>query len=487
MTNRMPSTRTRLVPMLAAAVVAVLVVLALPIGVAGASPSPAASTSQTLWAYGAVRTVDFSGTSESGWQYAGNATYGFSVILSQTNTSANGIELTVNRTMGALFSEHYCYPSCQSPRYFGNLTDHVYETLVASANLTSAGTVDENGPTVAAIALNDSHSYLKANVTEASSSYLPTILGLGAPIARSHYLGANVVATSTVSFSPGLGILPDDLSTAQSWNASAAYVAHVAATYTYYDSLTVGGRPIVIGPVVGNLSVPAMGSVSLYGNFTPSDTVNLGGVVYPEVSIKVVGPFDVREGFILVPRASDLFGGSALPWGAHENGTATATMSYLDVRASQGGHLGIGGSAWVYDSSTLGPSSGIPGSSGVAQLTSATGPGSDAAPPTVVQGEPESVPAAQSQQACLLTGAGCPTGGSNGPVALHGLVGLLAVGVVVVVVIAAVLLIAERRRMPPPAYPNAALYPPGATPPGSRASPTTPSPPPEDDPLRNLW
>ncbi|MGA8276320.1 MAG: hypothetical protein WB852_08530 [Thermoplasmata archaeon] len=473
--------------MVGAVILAILMALVIPAGLAGAVPVPASSTPQTIWAYGAVKTVNFQGTSQTGWEYSGNATYGFSVILNQTNTSANGFELTVNRTMGALFQVHYCYPSCQSPRYFGNVSDHVYETVVASANLTSAGAVDENGTAVPAIALNNSQSHLRANATEVSNSYLPLSLLVSTPVARSHYLGANVVASSTVDLSPGLGILPVDLSAAQSWNSTSQFTSLTAASYLYYESRTGPLGTSVVGPLLGDFSVPASGNVSLYGSTSPAHSINLGGVAYPEVSLKVVGPFAMREGFILLPATADLFGGGALPWTAQQNGTATATMSYLDARASQGGHLGIGASEWVYDSSTLGPASTVAGLSGVTQLASSSTDTPDAAPPTTVQGSPESVPTAASQQNCLLTGGGCPAGNSLGGSGFRGLVGLLGVGVILVVVIAVVLLVAERRRMPPPTYPNAALYPPGNSRPGARAPSGPPPPPAEDDPLRNLW
>jgi hypothetical protein len=486
MTNTNDPVHSRKFPMVGVAILALLLALVLPAGVAGAVPVSAVSAPQTVWAYGAVHSENFQGTSQTGWEYAGNATYGFSVILNQTNTSATTFELTVNRTMGALLQVHYCYPNCQSPRYFGNVSDHIYETIVASANLTSAGTVYENGAPVPAIALNNSQSHLRANVTESSNSYRPLVLGVGLPVARSHYLGANLVASSSTEFSTGLGLLPLGLTVAQTWNSSAQFNAEAAANYAYYDSLT-GPLGTIGGTHQGNFTLPTSGNVSVFGNFSPANTINLGGVTYPEVSLKVVGPFAMREGFILLPERADLFGGGAFPWAAQQNGTATATMSYLDVRASQGGHLGIGASAWAYDSSTLGPASTMPGLSGVSELSSSSAAAPDPAPPTTVQGAPESVQSAAAQQNCLLTGSGCPAGTPVGAPGLHGLVGLLAVGVVVVVVLAAVILVAERRRMPPPAYPNAALYPPGTSRPGARPPPPAAPAPAEDDPLRNLW
>jgi len=460
-------------------------VLAVPAAFMGAaSASSPSATPLTIWAYGAVKTVTFQGDSSTGWQYSGNATYGYSVILNQTNTTGSDFQLTVNRTMGAMFQVHYCYPNCNSPKYYGNVSDHIYETVDAAANFTGAGFVYENGAAVAAIALNNSQSHLRANLTESSNTYIPGLGGLVAP--RSHYLGVNVVASSTVEFTPGLGILPVNLSSTQSWNSSAGFVAQAAASYAYFLSSAGPFHSAHVGPVSGNLSVPASGNVSLFGSYSPVNTTVLGGIAYPEVALKIVGPFSVREGFILLPNSANLFGGASdQPWGA-QNGSASASMSYLDARASLGGHLGIGASQWVYDSSTLGPSSAVPETSGPADISSFAQPATDAAPTTTVQGQPESVAGALGQQACLLTGSGCPAGNSLPGTGLHGIVGLLAIGVVLIVVVLVIALVAERRRMPPPTYPNAALYPPGNVRPTSRAPPT-PAEPAEDDPLRNLW
>lgn len=483
MTSSRSASRHGLFPVLAAAMVGLLVVLALPGGMAENSPSPAVPAPGTLWAYGAVETVSLQGTSH-GWQYSGSAVYGFSVILNQTNTTTTSIELAVNRTMGVLFQVHYCYPDCSSPTYFGNESYHVYETVDATANLSTTGTVYENDTPVAALSLLNSGANLRANVTETGSSYLRIGGVLGT---RSHYLSANVVASSTVYLSPGLGLFPTTLNSAQSWNSSSQFSSRATADYAYYEAASGPRGAIHFGPFNGNFSVPANGTVGLNGSYSPTRTVNLGGVTFPEVALRVVGPFSVREGFILLPSAADLFGGGNPPWSAQQNGSASAAMSYLDARATEGDHLGIGASQWVYDSTMANPSGSATALSGNSQLAAASTGISDSAPSTTVQGVPEPLATAQSQQGCLLTGSNCPSGGSSGTAGFHGLAGLVAVGVVVIVVVAAVVLIAERRRMPPPAYPNAALYPPGNVRPGSRAPSGPNPPPPEDDPLRNLW
>ncbi len=358
--------------------VGLLVVLALPGGMAENSPSPAVPAPGTLWAYGAVETVSLQGTSH-GWQYSGSAVYGFSVILNQTNTTTTSIELAVNRTMGVLFQVHYCYPDCSSPTYFGNESYHVYETVDATANLSTTGTVYENDTPVAALSLLNSGANLRANVTETGSWYLRIGGVLGT---RSHYLSANVVASSTVYLSPGLGLFPTTLNSAQSWNSSSQFSSRATADYAYYEAASGPRGAIHFGPFNGNFSVPANGTVGLNGSYSPTRTVNLGGVTFPEVALRVVGPFSVREGFILLPSAADLFGGGNPPWSAQQNGSASAAMSYLDARATEGDHLGIGASQWVYDSTMANPSGSATALSGNSQLAAASTGISDSAPST---------------------------------------------------------------------------------------------------------
>ncbi|MCI4365781.1 MAG: hypothetical protein L3K10_06980 [Thermoplasmata archaeon] len=471
--------------MVTALLVATLMVLVLPVGVVSATSTPAADAPRTLWAYGAVETVDFHGFSHNGWEYTGNATYGFSVILNQTNTTATTFELDVNRTMGALIHVHYCSPSCSAPRYFGNESAHFYESVAAAANFTTTGSVDENGHPVSALALNNSQTHLLANETLTASAYLPAA---GLPVSRSAYVSAHVRAEASMGFSPGLGILPTDLSTAQTWNSTAQFSAHASATYSKFFASQGPLGTERLGPVLGNLSIPFNGTVSLHGAYSPSDQVTLGQVSYSEVTLTVTGPFAVREGFILVPSATDLFSGGASSWAGQENGSANAAMSYLDARASYGGHVGIGASRWVYGSSTAGPAAGISSDPGIAEISPSTGPRNDTVPATTLQGTPEAVGSAQSQQTCLTTGSGCPAAVAAGTPNLRGLIGLVGIAVVVIVVPAAIVLVAERRRMPPPTYPNAALYPPGGSILRARKAPEPPPPPPaDDDPLRNLW
>ncbi len=467
-------------------------VFVVPMGWASASSVPAAGSSSAVWAYGAVDSVSFSGTSHatansSGVPYVGNATYGFTVRIDQVNSTTNPdeFELIAQRTMGASFNVKYCLPTCSSPTYYAELAARAWETVNSTAFVLRDGTVYEDGTPVTAFALVNATSIQVGNITESTSSYLPAGLHL-APVSRAGYLGVEVRSTGSVAFSTPLGLFPTNLSASQSWNSSASYQASLNATYAYFAAHT---GPLVTGSVEGNGTLPIAvnGTLDVSGSYSTGNSVKLAGVQYGEVALVVNGPFTLRDGFILVPSASDIFQGSSQPWSANESGAATASLAFIDLRSmSAAGHFGLGASSWVYSASSLEPTS-LAGSasSGVTELAGTGAPNS--APSTVVQGQPESVSQYGATQRCLLTGSGCPTPAS--PSLFHGLIGLLAVGAVAVVALAVAVVIVERRRVPPPAYPNAALYPPGLRG-DARAgpAPAPPTPVPADeDPLGNLW
>ncbi|MGA8302969.1 MAG: hypothetical protein WA691_05385 [Thermoplasmata archaeon] len=465
-----------------AVVSAFLMVFVVPAGIAAASsPAVTPGPAFTLWAYGVVKTVDFSGSSADHFDYQGSATYGYSVILNQTNLTPSTFELSVNRTMGALLSVEYCSPTCKNPSVTATVSDHSWEAIDAWANFTTQGTVFEDGQSVAAIGLLNSHSTIVGSLLDTAAGPL-----------RSSYLSANVSASSDVSFASPLGLLPENLTgtTPVSWNSSSAFVASGTYTVGYFyhyrgpkAATTVGSGP-VSAAVVRSGNVTVLGSTGA----GPQGTVDLGGVPYLDVSLSVEGPFVAREGFILVPDEVDLFGSSSTAaWSGNESGATTVQMTSLYVRPNSGPHLGIDGSEWLYSASSLNPSSTsvAPIAGGAVQISSA----SDNVGSTTLQGVPIPVSQAQGYQGCLVSGAACPSGSTRPGLPLLTL-GVLALAVVVAVVAVAV---TERRRIPPPTYPNAKLYPPGdsrATKPSGNAAASgdrRPAAPADDDPLSNLW
>jgi hypothetical protein len=489
------NSRPRSATVVSSALVAAFMVFVLSSSALGSAvAAPAGGTPQTLWAYGYVKSVSVGPlVTSDGWIYQGDATVGYSVILNQINTSSTTFELSVERTMGVLFFVEFCRPSCSSPTSFANLSYHAWEVTDSWANFTTQGAVTENGASVSALALLNTSSTVDANVTESTHSALPSsdVGGLGGLVDRSKYLSAEVSSASNVTFATPLGLFPLSLTGAQSWTSTSAFSALGRANYSYYYHLAGPLAPKTVGPVSGQLtgSISHSGNVTVVGSYSPKDTVVFDGVTYPALELIITGPFSVREGFILIPTSVDLFGASSEPWATVENGTGTVTMSYLDAKASAGGHVGIAASSWLYSlSATNSADTTLTADSG---LIPASGSATNSVAATSVQGTPETVAAAQSSQPCLTTGVGCP--GASSSSSVRGLFVEVAGAAVVVAVVAliAILLIAERRRVPPPVYPNANLYPPGPVA-GAPQRPTirpgeTPPPPAEEDPLDHLW
>jgi hypothetical protein len=468
---------------------AALMVFVLPAGVAAGAPSaPASGSSETVWAYGAARTSSFTGTTSDGWTYQGQAIYGFSVILNQTNTSATTFELSLQRVMGALITIELCTPDCSAATSTANFTYHAWEVAGAWGNFTTAGSVTEGASTVAAIALENSHSFANASLVESSSSDLAGTL-------RSKVLTVTTAAAAQINFTGPLGLIPDDLAPGhpQSWSSTSSFNATGSSGWSYGYVQQGPFLNKTVGPITGTTNLTGSGNVTISGRYSAGQQIKLGGVTFPEIALTVTGPFSVREGVIFVPSSSDLFSGSTEPWSSNVNGSATAEMTYLDALPEAGDHVGLGGSVWSYaststnpaDSLSLSPTSGItPGAASV----------SPAVPSETVQGEPQNQTQAEQTQNCLISGSACPAvtpGPASSPSHWwRGLFGLAILGAVAAVLVAVVVVVAERRRMPPPVYPNAGLYPPGSmgpTSPSGRARGPDEPPPADDDPLRNLW
>ena len=462
------------------AVVSAFIMLSvLPTGLAAAaSPDLTPGPSYTLWAYGAVRTVTFSGPAGDLYDFQGSATYGYSVILNQTNLTSQDFELSANRTMAVLLSVEYCTPNCKNPSATATVTHNVWESVDAWANFTTNATVFENGAAVPAIGLLNSHTTVRGSLFDSAQG-----------LVRDELLTANVSANASVAFATPLGLLPNDLTSPASWNDSAAFSAAGSYSIGFHYHFSGPKTTIDIGPTTISGSVAGSGNLSVLGAVStgPGSTVTFGGVPYLNVSLTVQGPFVAREGFILVPADVDLFGtSSSTPWSTNETGGASAQMTSLYVDSHDASHLGIGGSEWLYSSSALNPSvtALTPSSPGVTEIAS----GANDVSSTPVQGVPIPVDEAQGYQSCLLTGSACSSAPGKMPIPLF-FVGLVAGAVLIAV---AVVTVTERRRIPPPTYPNAQLYPPGGAVAAKSTDPAAPSAPRrpasgEDDPLANLW
>lgn len=462
---------------------AVLMVCSVPaFAAAQGVPTLTPGSPQTIWAYGADRNVSFQGIGHAGWAYSGTALFGYTVILQQTNLSATTFELFVNRTMGAKLSVGYCPVTCKGTTPTVTLSYHEWEATDAWANFTTSGTVYENGVPVSAIALTNSHTTVAGSLFDTAK--WP---------ARHSLLAINVSSSSTVNFTTPLGLLPENLAAGDAWNDTSTYTASGGFLLSYFYNYTgaLGGHA-QIGPGTVPGLVSSTGNVSVIGS-AGTGAKSLGGNSYDNVTIGVEGPFAVREGFILVPSQANVFGGLAGTPSSNLTGGANAAMTSVYAKPLVGGHLGIGGSAWTFDSSASNPQVAAldPSSSGVAELGSVdeVASGADQLGSTSVEGVPMTVHSAQDQQTCLIAGT-CATSSGSPVKHLAGLIAVLAVSTVVVVAIAAV--VTTRRRIPPPARLNAGLYPPivrfaGSAPPAASGGNPPPPPPAEEDPLAHLW
>jgi hypothetical protein len=449
-------------------------------GMATATASPVSpSASGTIWAYGAIRTIDVSGHNASGgYSYQGSALFGFSAILNQSPTTHNNFSLTITRAMGVSLSLEYCIPTCHAPLYTASVQYRAWEVTSATAGLTTAANVTELSGPVAALGLRNETGNLSAGIRET------TQYATGSTVLLSRQLWVNESGIANLTLTPALGLIPLVLVAGTSWNATSAFTA--SGSYEWSWALLKSGSTVPT-PLRTNGSgggvLNRTGNVTVLGNFSSGSTVVLGGATYDAINLSVVGPFVLREGVVLLPAGANLFSGASTAWSSAQFGSATVSVAHLDISGHvMGAHLGVAASAAWWRSGSTDPTAAVAGF----PMTPAGA--TDSSAPTYVQGQPESTQQAQSDQQCLASGAGCPTLPGGAPP--RGVLGLLlltgAVGVTIALVAAGTF---SRRRLPPPVYPNASLYPPGtAVTGGPGGGPTPPTPPPvEDDPLGHLW
>jgi hypothetical protein len=470
----MDFTRGRAGPFIPAATVGIALLMVFVPGSAlvRAAPSDTAASSSNAWAYGAVESASYTGHNLL-WVYSVTAIFGFSVVINETDHSSM-YTLNATRTMGAIVNVSYCRPDCAHAVARGNISDHAWEVLDVTSNLTSAGTVYESGTPVTALALSSSRVSVQAFIRDRAQALTARAMVL------SRTLDVNLSASASLSFEPALGLLPFPLVPGSAWNATSNYTELGAYGWTYSTKYVGLALPNVT--LANNSSLASSGSVALAGNYSNAP-ISVGGRPYSAIDYTETGPFAVREGFVLVPAASDLFG-APQPWAASQNVFANESGTSVEMANGGflGGHLGFVASGSWFRSSSSNPGGALP-------LGPAIAPAADPGPATFVQGQPESEQAATQGNDCLISETGCPV--SAAPRGLWGAV-LIAGAVIGLSAVLALAVVSRRRSMPPPTYPNAALYPPGRSPAGPVRPGPAPKMPdeessPEDDPLSHLW
>ena len=402
-------TKSWVVAVGAALLLAFVVVPALS-GAASATPAAGAAPSATAapWAYGGQgwsnHTLTIGNTTVT-W----DAMFGWTVIFNATATAPNITMLEEQRTVGMTIAMTY-----ESPQKSAQYKYHAQEVDVAFANITNQSTVYVSGQGVPALGLLNASASVNASLDQSFS------LTQGTQTAGAS-LEVSGLGQAAVSFAPALGLVPLNLSGVSQWNSTA--MASPSASWNISWDWAVqspnGTSQSGSGSNSGNLS--ASGDVSLTG-------YRLGIVDafhdhVPRVGIVLViqGPFDVYDGFILVPHDFDLFGGAAQGYDSHELGSAGISAQTLYL---SGGHRGLEVSAAA---TTFGSDSGS--FNAAATTTSGAAPAATYAPGTTVVGQPMSVSQAQAENNALLNGAGSsgsPKGGAF-------LLGLLIAAVAVVV------------------------------------------------------
>jgi hypothetical protein len=443
-----------------------------------AGSSTAAAGSVVLWAYGNQGSSSSTGI-HNGTYEARNTYFGWHVVLTQTNLSATTFQLELVRTMGFTVYASFCNPDCSRPLANANLTVRAWEQSVGFANFTTNGSVDLNGSVVPALALVNDHASTSGNVTETLSGTIHRILGM--PSSASGYVSVHDAATVSVTLSPALGLIPTHLAPGESWSSASRFVASgswqggYVALRTGFNGTPVDNSQSFAGSAAGS------GNVTLLGEYAGNVQLDDGSMT-SVVHLALTGPFDDREGILLVPAGADLFGGPAHDWSGLQASQETADTTALDLTLHGLNHFGLLASSTGYSGAASNPNQ--PG----------TGPSvTPAGSPSGVQlqGQPESVAQAQWSSNCLV-GGGC----AAVPPTVRGIGGgLFVVGALAVAILAAALLVAARRR---PVKPSKAR-PPRRLPPGAAGSPGPAVGPsaggaasrsePDDvaDPLGRLW
>ncbi|MFZ1022813.1 MAG: hypothetical protein WAN87_01600 [Thermoplasmata archaeon] len=465
-------------------VAALLVVTLVPLvgTAAGASMTPAFAVGPNAWAYGGVKMINVATPTANG-SAAGSAYYGQSTVLSQSAGANGSISIGAQHTSGAGVDVTYCSPSCGAAVYYEVIWDyHVWENITAFANFTNDAPISTSSGNATGLGLLNSHSQFAANLTEFLEVELHTAK---ITTTYSRNLAVQVAGSASLNFLPSrpLGLIPGNVASLGTWSDSAPYSAGWVWSASYYNhTVSAIGNHVNQTSFSGNGSIPN-GTMNLSGA-NDGTTITLAGKSLLVLSIAISGaPFDLRDGFILIPSSSDLFGSARHAWSDSQSGLTTTQLGNVDYYAGSSNHIGILATRQVYSSSPIAANanSSINGS-----FTEAEPPGLPNLQQVGVQGQPESVNQATQNQQCLTADSCSPSAGPTSP-----LRELIVVGAVIGLVVVGLALVVQRRRqLPAPVYPNAQLYPVGSPLAPNVSAPRSATESPKDsdpDPLGNLW
>jgi hypothetical protein len=382
-------------------------------GAASASPvmSAADTNPSTQWAYGGQ------GWSNNTLQYGNvtitwDASFGWTVVFTLTPTSPGTWQLEEQRAVGITVAATYTGPVVQATYNY-----HAQEHDTAFANLTNLSTVYVNGQPVPALGIDNASAALNGSFSESASK---TVHGLTA----SASLNVMGVAQASTSFTPSLGLIPLNLTGVDEWNSSATATPSASwnVSYSWADQGFNGTSGSGSGSKVGSLS--GSGPVSVTGfkvKVDPSvfhDGKNRVGVV-----LVYEGVFNNYDGFILVPRAFDLFGGAAHVYDSASLGSAAISAETLYLSSGAGGYQ-ITAASSTFGANAL-------SANALATPVSQVSPAASQPSPTgTVLAQPMSVAQANAESNCLVHGCSAASSAAS----MGGLfIALIAAAVVVVV------------------------------------------------------
>jgi hypothetical protein len=470
---------------LMAAPVAFVVALLLLPGVSAAMPTGASGVNAAVgpnvdqWAYGVQKNLSFTTTS-NGTSYNVTGSFDYAVVFTQTNTSNSTFQLEIQRSIGFTLTANYVGPYATA-----TLTAKGFENDTAFANFTTQGVVYVNGTAVPAIAdENQSHSNI-AGYTQSSS------VTFGKHTASGH-LTANLASQGHTTFSPAMGIVPDNVTPGMSWNTSTFYnhVGEIQGAFSWTRDRLSG----IVNS--GNGSLSTSDSIMGYEDVNGTDLgyVQLSnGLAGQAIVLTTDGPLQPHDGVIWTTAGTDLFHNIRLANTAF--GLISVTTDRLDWVPHLHGHLGLAASETGFapapDANSVAGQSvtvtaGASIATGVAQTGTPTSEG--------IQAEPMAVPQAQQISNCVGTnqgGCGTPTGPGPSATLGHFPVGLVVLAAVAAVAVLAIAVVVSRQRTPkyptrtPIGYAGSAAMAPPTPPP---RAPTNPGVNPEEpDPLGRIW
>ena len=341
-----------------AAGVALLVTVAIVpalFGAASAAPiATATSNPATQWNYGGE------GWSNGSVQF-GNATiewsamFGWTVAVTVTETSAGNWTVEEVRTVGTTLTV-----TATTPVHTITYQGHDQEVDTAFANITNDSVVYVNGSAVPAIGIVNASAHFNGlseqSVSETTNGH-----------SRSGYLNVTRNGNLATSFSPALGLIPQNLSNVHQWNSTATATSSASWTIAWtwgeqgYNGTTRSGS----GSATGNLSGSA--TVSLTGYKVDIVRPWSDGKVRVGIVLIVQGPFDIYDAYVLVPHAFDAFGTATQPYGGLSFGASSISQEDLYVSPGTSGPSVTAATQTFGASDTAVSTSGDPGATVVGQ------------------------------------------------------------------------------------------------------------------------